>query len=49
MLFGYAGQAEKLDVAIASLAVAAADQVTQDWAVLVGAIKRGELAADGVA
>jgi uncharacterized protein (DUF2252 family) len=45
VLFGYAGEAEKLDVAIASLAVAGADQVTQDWRVLVGAIKRGELAA----
>lgn len=27
----HAGQAEKLDVAIASLAVTAADQVTRDW------------------
>jgi len=45
VLYGYAGDAEKLDVAIASLAVTAADQVTQDWRALVGAIKRGELAA----
>jgi hypothetical protein len=44
VLYGYAGDAEKLDVAIASLAVTAADQVTQDWRALVGAIKRGELA-----
>jgi hypothetical protein len=49
VLFGYAGLAEKLDVAIASLAIAAADQVTRDWSVLVDAIKRGELVAAGPA
>jgi uncharacterized protein (DUF2252 family) len=45
VLFGYAGEAEKLDLAIATLALTAADQVTRDWNVLTGAIKRGELAA----
>ena len=45
VLFGYAGEAEKLDVAIAKLALTAADQVTRDWDVLVAAIKRGELTA----
>ena len=39
VLFGYAGCAEKLDVAIATLALTAADQVTRDWNVLAGAIK----------
>jgi uncharacterized protein (DUF2252 family) len=45
VLFGYAGEADKLDIAIASLAVIGANQVTQDWRVLVGAINRGELTA----
>jgi len=45
VLYGYAGQAEKLDVAIGMLAVAGADQVTKDWETLVGAIKRGDLQA----
>ena len=42
---GYAGDAEKLDKAIATLAVAAADQVTKDWEALKAAITRGELTA----
>jgi len=45
VLFGYAGESEKLDVAIATLALTAADQVTRDWSVLVAAIKRGEFTA----
>ena len=45
VLYGYAGPSEKLDVAFAALALAGADQVTQDHQVLVAAIKRGELAA----
>jgi uncharacterized protein (DUF2252 family) len=43
VLYGYAGAAEKLDVAMASLAITGADQVTRDWEILVAAIKRGEL------
>jgi uncharacterized protein (DUF2252 family) len=45
VLSGYAGKSEKLDTALASLALTAADQVTRDWTVLVGAIARGELLA----
>jgi uncharacterized protein (DUF2252 family) len=43
VLYGYAGQAEKLDTAIGMLAIAGADQVTKDWETLVAAIKRGDL------
>jgi uncharacterized protein (DUF2252 family) len=45
VLFGYAGDAEKLDVAIGTMALAGADQVTRDWETLVAAIKRGDIAA----
>jgi hypothetical protein len=45
VLYGYAGQAEKLDRAFAKLALLGADQVTKDWEVLVAAIARGELVA----
>jgi hypothetical protein len=49
VLSGYAGRSDKLDTALAWLALTAADQVTRDWRVLVGAIARGELpAADPV-
>jgi hypothetical protein len=46
VLSGYAGQADKLDRAIAKLALAAADQVTADHALLVKAIKNGFLASE---
>jgi uncharacterized protein (DUF2252 family) len=45
VLYGYAGQAEKLDRAIGKLAVAGADQVTADWELLVKAIGNGEIEA----
>lgn len=45
VLYGYAGDAEKLDRAIATMAAIAADQVTEDHALLVAAIGRGELAS----
>ena len=45
VLYGYAGQSDKLDRAIANLAALGADQVTGDWEVLTGAIGRGELEA----
>ena len=45
VLWGYAGQSEKLDKAFATLAVAGADQVTRDWEQLKAAITRGELTA----
>ena len=45
VLYGYAGEAEKLDRAIADLARLGADQVTGDWELLVAAIGRGELLA----
>jgi hypothetical protein len=45
VLYGYAGQSDKLDRAIAELAILGADQVTHDWEILVGAIGRGELEA----
>ncbi|HEX7838644.1 MAG TPA: DUF2252 domain-containing protein [Kofleriaceae bacterium] len=45
VLYGYAGQADKLDRAIAQLAILGADQVTSDWETLVRAIGRGELEA----
>jgi len=45
VLYGYAGQSDKLDRAIAELAILGADQVSHDWEILVGAIGRGELEA----
>jgi uncharacterized protein (DUF2252 family) len=45
VLYGYAGQAEKLDRAFAKLALLGADQVTKDWEILVAAIAKGELVA----
>jgi uncharacterized protein (DUF2252 family) len=45
ILYGYAGDADKLDRATAELAIAGADQVTGDWEVLVAAIRRGQLEA----
>ncbi len=45
VLYGYAGEAEKLDRAIAKLAIVAADQVTSDWEALVKAIGKGEITA----
>jgi uncharacterized protein (DUF2252 family) len=45
VLYGYAGQADKLDRAIAELALLGADQVTGDWEALVGAIHRGDIEA----
>ena len=49
VLFGYAGRADNLDRALAKLARAGADQVTQDWEALVAAISRGEIAAEAPA
>ena len=43
VLFGYAGESEKLDKAFAKLAILGADHVTRDWETMTGAIKRGEL------
>lgn len=45
VLYGYAGQSDKLDRALAGLAALGADQVTSDWEVLTGAISRGDLEA----
>ncbi|HEX7702769.1 MAG TPA: DUF2252 domain-containing protein [Kofleriaceae bacterium] len=45
VLYGYAGEAAKLDRAIAKLALIAADQVTFDYELLVGAIDRHEIIA----
>jgi uncharacterized protein (DUF2252 family) len=45
VLFGYAGDSEKLDRAIATAAVVAADQATADWEKLVAAIKKGDMEA----
>jgi hypothetical protein len=45
VLWGYAGQAEKLDRAFGTMALAGADQVTRDWEALTAAITRGELQA----
>jgi hypothetical protein len=45
VLYGYAGQSDKLDHALADLAITGADQVTGDWQALVAAIGRGELEA----
>ena len=48
VLFGYAGESDNVDVAIAKLAAAGADQVTADWTQLVAAIKRGDVEAADV-
>jgi len=45
VLYGYAGQSDKLDRAIAELAELGADQVTGDWNALVAAIRRGDVEA----
>ncbi|TMQ17644.1 MAG: DUF2252 domain-containing protein [Deltaproteobacteria bacterium] len=45
VLYGYAGQADKLDRAIAVLAGLGADQVTADWEALGRAIERGDFEA----
>ena len=45
VLWGYAGQAEKLDKALGAMAISGADQVTKDWEALTGAIKAGRLVA----
>ena len=45
VLYGYVGQAEKLDRAFAEMSIVGADQVTADWQVLVDAIKRGDVVA----
>ena len=46
VLYGYAGAADKLDRALARLALLGADQVTRDWELLVDAIRRGALATE---
>ena len=43
VLAGYGGAGDNLDRAIGELAMTAADQVTEDWALLCAAIGRGEL------
>jgi hypothetical protein len=45
VLYGYAGDAEKLDRALASLALDAANQVTADWELLRAAITAGTITA----
>jgi uncharacterized protein (DUF2252 family) len=45
VLYGYAGRADKLDVAISRAALVGADQTTHDWELVVAAVKRGELEA----
>jgi uncharacterized protein (DUF2252 family) len=45
VLFGYAGQAEKLDRAFGKLALVAADQITRDWETLVRAVRNGDVTA----
>jgi uncharacterized protein (DUF2252 family) len=45
VLYGYAGEAEKLDRALATLAAIGADQVTADHSLLVAAIARGDIAS----
>src|SRR5262249_10512311 len=45
VLYGYAGQSDKLDRALAELAVLGADQVSGDWEALTGAIRRGDVEA----
>jgi uncharacterized protein (DUF2252 family) len=48
VLYGYAGRADKLDIALGRLALVGADQVASDWEVLVRAIKRRELVTTDV-
>jgi uncharacterized protein (DUF2252 family) len=43
ILYGYAGDGTRLDDAIATAALAAADQSTADWEKLVAAIKAGQM------
>ena len=45
VLYGYAGQSDKLDRAIAELAELGADQVSGDWEALGAAIRRGDIEA----
>src|ERR1051325_9337692 len=45
VLYGYAGQADKLDHALADLAINGPAQVTGDWNALVAAIRRGDVEA----
>jgi uncharacterized protein (DUF2252 family) len=45
VLYGYAGQSDKLDRALAELAVLGADQVSGDWEALTAAIRRGDIEA----
>ena len=45
VLYGYAGDASKLDVAIAEFAVQYADQATRDYESFVEAIADGRLVA----
>lgn len=45
VMWGYAGRSDKLDRALASLALTAADQVERDWKVLRTAITQGTLSA----
>jgi uncharacterized protein (DUF2252 family) len=45
VLYGYAGDSEKLDRALATSAVLAADQATSDWEKLVAAIQKGDVEA----
>jgi hypothetical protein len=46
VLYGYAGDNEKLDDAIAACAALAADATTRDWEQLKAAIDRGEVEAE---
>lgn len=43
ILYGYAGESEKLDKAFAKMALLGADHVTHDWEAMTGAIAKGEL------
>ncbi len=45
VLYGYAGDGDRLDVAFATCAALAADQSTADWELLVAAIKSGAMPA----
>jgi uncharacterized protein (DUF2252 family) len=45
VLYGYGGDAEKLDRAIAKMAIIAADEVMRDYELLVSAIDRHEIVA----
>ena len=44
VLYGYAGESEKLDKAFAKMALLGADQVTRDWQVMTAAVAKGDLA-----